>query len=90
MPTRPFDSSNLTSSAVPSLSRSLQMSSLAVPLPQPGVLGDSSLSPVDLEYPVHAVVDRRALTKGVSWALGIEGAAALCIYAVWHILRLVH
>jgi hypothetical protein len=33
--------------------------------------------------PPEVVVDLRLLGKGVRWAFGIEGATALCLYAVW-------
>jgi len=38
-----------------------------------------------LEWPVDAVVDQEALGRGVRWALGIEGVAALGIYILWHL-----
>jgi hypothetical protein len=42
----------------------------------------------DTEWPAEAIVNLRDLARGVRWALAIEGAAALGIYAVWHLWRL--
>jgi hypothetical protein len=61
------------------------MNSFVFPLPQEGPLGDGYIGPT-AEWPADAVVDYRALGKGVSWALGMEGAAALFIYFTWHLL----
>ena len=35
------------------------------------------------EWHPEAVVNLRLLGKGVGWAFGIEGVAALCLYAIW-------
>lgn len=42
----------------------------------------------DTEWPAEAIVNLRDLTRGVRWALAIEGAAALGIYAVWYLWHL--
>lgn len=38
--------------------------------------------------PAEAIVNLRLLGKGVVWALAIESATALCIYALWHLYHL--
>jgi hypothetical protein len=42
----------------------------------------------DAEWPAEAIVNLSNLARGVRWALAIEGAAALGIYAIWHLCRL--
>lgn len=88
MPTGPFDSSNFAAIAAPPIPTSLQMSSLAVRIARPGTFGEVSASR-EVEWPVDAIVDRGALGKGVRWALGIEGVAALLIYALWHLWSII-
>lgn len=87
MPSRRFDNTNLTIISPSLLSPPLEMSSYAAPLTQADVLGAGTMSP-EVEWPVQTVVDPRSLGKGVSWALGIEGAAALCLYGIWHLWHL--
>ncbi len=82
MPTRPFDNSNFVAMPMRPLSSTYQMSSYAVPVARPGVL-DGGMLNRNAEWP-EAVVDVRALGKGVAWALGIEGVGALCIFLVCH------
>ena len=73
---------------LPSLpSQPLQMSSFAAPMTQADVLKAGTMSP-EAEWPTQEVVDIRRLAKGVRWALGIEGAAALCLYLIWHLWHL--
>jgi len=43
---------------------------------------------VEAQWPAEAFVNRRDLGRGVSWALAIEGLAALGCYAAWHLWRL--
>ena len=50
-------------------------------------VGAGTMSP-ETEWPEQKVVDLRCLARGVRWALTIEGAAGLCVYAIWHLLRL--
>ena len=88
MLTRPFDSSNYSTNAASRLSPSLQMSSLAVPISRPDGFGAGSASRV-VEWPAEVIVDRNALGRGVCWALGIEGTAALFIFMLWHLWTLV-
>lgn len=83
MPTRPFDHSNFATLPVRPLSPTYQMSSYAVPLARPGILAGSGPGR-DGEWPPEAMVNVRALGKGVAWALGIEGVGALCIFLVCH------
>ena len=37
------------------------------------------------EWHPEAVVNLRLLGKGVGWAFGIEGVAAMCLYAIWFV-----
>lgn len=37
------------------------------------------------EWHPEAVVNLRLLGKGVGWAFGIEGATALCLFAIWFV-----
>jgi hypothetical protein len=37
----------------------------------------------DAKRPAESIVNLRLLGKGVGWALGIEGAMAMCAYAIW-------
>lgn len=60
------------------------MGSYAAPLMEPRGLDAAAMSP-EAEWPPEAIVDLRALGRGVCWALAIEGAAALCFYGAWHL-----
>ncbi len=87
MPSGRFDNAILTT-MLPSLpSQPLQMGSFAAPMPLADVLKAGTTSP-NAEWPTQTVVDVRSLAKGVCWALGIEGAAALFLYAIWHLWQL--
>lgn len=83
MPTRPFDNSNFATLPISPLSPTYKMSGYAVPLTRPGML-DGGRFDGDAEWPPEAVLNVRALGKGVAWAFGIEGVGALCIFLVWH------
>lgn len=89
MPMRPFDKSNLVTIATAPLSQALQMSSYAAPLMRPRLSENETLSS-GIGWPPESVVDLGALSKGVSWALAIEGAAAICFYTLWHFRHLWH
>jgi hypothetical protein len=65
----------------------LQMSSFAAPMTQADVLETGTMSP-EAEWPTQDVADFRGLAKGVRWALGIEGGAALCVYLIWQLWQL--
>ena len=87
MPLGRFDNASLTT-VLPSLpSQPLQMSSFAAPMRQADVLNAGTITP-EAEWPEQTVVDVRSLGKGVRWALGLECAAALCLYAIWHLWQL--
>ncbi len=84
MPTQRFDDNN-PATALPSLlSPPLQMSSYAAQLMQTQGMKAGATS-AEAEWPAEAIVNLRDLGRGVGWALGIEGAAALTIYAVWYL-----
>ncbi len=87
MPTQRFDDIH-PATALPSLlSPQLHMSSYAAPLMQTQGMKAGAIR-VEAEWPAEAIVNLRDLGRGVGWALGIEGAAALSFYAVWHLWRL--
>jgi len=87
VPTQQFDGIH-PATAMPSLlSQPLQMSSYAAPLIQAPRMKAGAMC-AEAEWPAEAFVNLRNLGRGVSWALGIEGAAALTIYAVWHLWHL--
>jgi hypothetical protein len=65
----------------------LQVSSYAAPLTQAYSLEAETMS-LDAEWPTLKVVDYRSFARGVRWALTIESAAALCLYAIWHLWQL--
>jgi hypothetical protein len=87
MSTRLFDNSNLAGSLAPRLSGSLKMSSLSVPLPQRIERIDRRTSP-GMQWGVDAADEGRVFFRGLCWSLAIEGAAAICIYGLWHLWSL--
>ena len=87
MPSGRFDNASLTAISPPLISSPLQMSSYAATFAHGHVLQDGIVSP-EAEWPSQTVVDHRSLAIGVSWALTIEGAAALSLYAIWHLWQL--
>jgi hypothetical protein len=87
VPSGRFDNASLTAISPPLISSPLQMSSYTATFAQGHVLEVGIMSP-EAEWPSQTVVDHRSLAIGVSWALTIEGAAAFCLYAVWHLWHL--
>ena len=87
MPTQRFDDIH-SATALPSLlSPPLHMSSYAAqPMQTQGM--EAGATSAEAEWPAEAIVNLRDLGRGVGWALGIEGAAALTIYAVWYLWHL--
>ena len=82
MPSRRFDDASLNAPSPSLLSAPLRMSSYAPPFTQGHILEAGTISP-KAEWPEQKAVDFRSLGRGVRWALTIEGAVALCIYAIW-------
>jgi hypothetical protein len=82
-----FDNASLSAISPSLLSQPLQMSSLAAPMARGDVFNAGTMSP-EAEWPTQDVADFRSLAKGVRWALGIEGGAALCVYLIWHLCQL--
>ncbi len=87
MPSGRFDNASLSAISPSLLSQPLQMSSFAAPMRRADVLNAGTMSP-EAEWPTQDVVDIRRLAKGVRWALGIEGTAAICVYLIWHLWQL--
>jgi len=87
VPTQRFDNIPLAAASTSLLSPRVQMSSYAAPLTRTHVMRAGAIS-ADAEWPAEAIVNLSDLGRGVRWALAIEGAAALGIYAVWHLWRL--
>ena len=81
MATIRFDNA-LTAVSPSLLSAPLKMNSYAATFSQ-----GRTMSP-ETEWPEESVAVSRGLARGVRWALTIEGAAGLCVYAIWHLLRL--
>jgi hypothetical protein len=84
MPSQRFDDASLNALSPFPLSAPLQMSSYAAPFTQGHILEAGTISPT-AEWPEQKVVDIRSVGRGVRWALTIECAAALCIYASWRL-----
>jgi hypothetical protein len=87
MATQPFDNAHLLTVSPSQLAPQLRMSSYAATLAGAKVLR-SGAARADAEWPAGAIVDLHRLGKGVGWALGIEGAAALSIYGIWYLWHL--
>lgn len=64
-----------------------QLTSYAARFPSAQAITSRELRRQAELYP-EAVVNLRLLVKGVRWAFGIEGAAALCLYAIWFVRHL--
>jgi hypothetical protein len=86
MATRHFEKSQ--AAAFPgSLSSKVFLSGYAAPLRLAHVYDAGALRQ-NPEWHQQAVVDLHALGRGVRWAFAIEGGAALLIYAIWSLWRL--
>ena len=82
MATQPFDNAHLLTASPSLLAPQLQLSSYAPTVAGTEVLRSGAV-PADAEWPGEAIVNLHRLGKGVCWALGIEGAAALSLYGIW-------
>ena len=82
MHTRSFHNTHMAAASSSLLSPTMPMSSYAAPFP------DVTVPVANPEWPAEAIADLHRLGKGLSWALGIEGAAAIGIYVTWHLVRL--
>jgi len=69
------------------LSAPLEMSSYAAHFQQNHTLEAPTMS-LEAEWPEQKAVELHSLAKGIRWALTIEGAAALSLYAIWHLWQL--
>ncbi len=87
MPSGQFDNATLATMLPFLPSQPLEMSSYAAPFKQGHAFEAGTMSP-EAEWPTPQVVDVHSLARGVRWALTIEGAAALCVYAIWHLCQL--
>ena len=76
----------LHSSNSPTFSRSFEMHSYAAPLMPVRALDARAMSR-EADSRNEAFTDLSNVVKGVTWALSIEGGAALFFYAVWHLWR---
>ena len=76
-----------SAASTPQLAPLAPMSSYSFPvLRTEGMSVDATKA--QAEWPAEAVVNHHDLGKGVRWALAIEGAAAMCIYAICYLCRL--
>lgn len=87
MPIQRFVNMPLAAASTSLLSPGVQMSSYVAPLTRSQVMRPGAIS-AGAEWPAEAIVNLSDLARGVRWALAIEGAAAVGIYAVWHLWRL--
>ena len=87
MQSQRFNDAHLAVASPSLLSPRLQMSSDATPLLRSQVMKAGAVV-AEAEWPAEAIVNLRDLGRGVSWALAIEGAAALSLLAVWYLWHL--
>lgn len=87
MPTQRFTDTPLAAASQSMFSLRAQMSRYGVPLTRTRFMRAGNIS-ADSTWPSEAIVNLRSLARGVSWALAIEGAAALGIYGIWYLCRL--
>ncbi|MGA2206550.1 MAG: hypothetical protein ABSG10_07440 [Terracidiphilus sp.] len=87
MATQRFDGVRLAAVSPSLLAPPLHMSSYAAPPMQTQGVKAGAIR-TEAEWPAEAIVNLRDLGRGVGWALGIEGAAAFIIYAVWYLRHL--
>ena len=87
MPSGRFDNATLATMLPFLPSQPLEMSSYAAPFTQGHALEAGTMSP-EADWPAQQLADVRSLARGVRWALTIEGAAALCLFAIWHLWQL--
>ncbi len=87
MPNQRFTDIPLAAASQSVFSLHPQVSSYAVLLTRTRVMRAGTIS-AHTTWPSEAIVNLRSLARGVSWALTIEGAAALGIYGVWYLCRL--
>jgi hypothetical protein len=64
-----------------------QMSGYSLPVTHTDWLDVGTLDD-EAEFPLDAVVNHNDLGRGLRWALAIELAAALSVYAIWHLCHL--
>jgi len=84
VPYRRFENTSLNGITPSVLSAPLEMSSYAAHSQQNHTLEAATIS-LETEWPEQKAVDLHNLAKGIGWALTIEGAAALSLYAIWHL-----
>jgi hypothetical protein len=77
--TQPFDSS-----ISPTFPRSFAMQSYAAPFAASDAL-DARAMVREERSGDEALSDVSNVVRGVSWALSIEGGAALLFYVIWHL-----
>jgi len=77
-----FNAAKFLRASPSQLAHTTQMASYASRFARTGAFASGALR-AEAEWPAKAAVNLRLLGKGVSWALGIEGATAVCLYAAW-------
>jgi len=85
--TQRFDDAHLVAASPSLLVPRIQMASYASTFASAQAIASSGLR-AKTEWASDAIVNLRLLGKGVGWALAIEGAAALSLYALWHMWQL--
>ena len=87
MATQRFNAADLLGASRFHLAHPAQLTSYAATFARAHAIANSVLR-TEVEWPSEAVVNLRLLRKGVGWALGIEGATAMCLYAIWFLWHL--
>jgi hypothetical protein len=82
MATQPLEAGHLVGVSPSPAAAQPQMASYAARFASTHAIARRGLR-TQAEWHPEAVVNLRLLVKGVGWAFGIEGAAALCLFAIW-------
>jgi hypothetical protein len=77
-----LESAHLLTVSPSPITPQMQMASYAARLAN-AQAGASGGIRAQAEWQPEGAANLRLLGKGVGWALGIEGATALCLYAMW-------
>jgi hypothetical protein len=87
MATQRLEVAHLLTASPSPIESPLQMASYASTFASAQVIASRGLG-MQTEWHHESVVNLRLLVKGVSWAFGIEGVTAICVYAIWFLCHL--
>jgi hypothetical protein len=82
-----LEAAHLLAASPSQIAPQTQMSSYAARFTNPHA-GASGEIGARGDWRSEGAVNLRLLGKGVGWALGIEGATAVCLYAIWSLWHL--